>query len=413
MLEKEVKAVKKSQMIYYIDQTSEKNHHMVFNAAMITMLYEVYQADEIHYIGIKSNQAATNSILKPQVRDVVVCKEIKYPISPGNKIAKTVVFLYKELIRLVNFVKILTQAKPNDIIVLSVTTVTTFFLFRVIKLLFRTTTFAVLHGDIDFLYNATNNYEKFNAFLHKRIFKYKQASFKFILINKISKERLIKDGLLKAEQIIEINHSFTLSEPNLFENNLKAFDKINIGHIGSMEVERKNSHLLYDLAHYFAKEIAKKEIEFATIGLITPNILPFKNDLVVEKTGNSKPHQPDYLDRTEYETYCAALHFTIFFYDQNQYVFRTSGAVIDTIAMKIPVIGFRHPFFEYIQNQVGPIGYFFDDLADVKKQLPVILANKTQLKMDYLDFKQNLEQANSLFSLPSIAADFKNQTSQT
>jgi hypothetical protein len=403
----------KKNKVTYIDQTSEKNHHMVFNASMITILNNVYSPDNIHYFGVQSNQVATNSILTPELVKKVVLHEIKYPKSPSNKAAKTIVFFYKEIIRFFSFFKILMNAKSNEVVILSVTTVTSFFLFRLLKLIFRVPTFAVLHGDVDFLYNATNAMERFNAFLHKNMFKFKQASFKFIVINKISKNRMIQDSLLVESQIIEINHSFTLSNPEIFEKNNFQFDTINIGHIGSMEVERKNSHLLYDLATHFSKEVINKKIEFATIGLITPNILKFKNDLVVEKTGNSRPDKPDYLDRAEYEAYCSKLHFTIFFYDKNQYVFRTSGAVIDTIAMKIPVIGFKHPFFDYLEKEVGPIGYFFEDLNDLKTNLPQLLEDKEGLSTAYHQFKENLNDANRLFSLQYISDDFKNQISHT
>lgn len=401
----------KKHKVTYIDQTSEKSHHMVFNASMITILTKVFEPKKIVYYGIQSNQHATNTILEEGLPKIIEYNAIKYPKSPPNIFLKTVVFLYKELLRFFSFFKILHKSKKNDVIVLSVTTVTSFFIFRLLKLIYKVSTFAVLHGDVDFLYNANTRGEKFNAFLHKLIFKFNQKSFKFIVINKISKQRLIADGYLSEEQIIEINHAFALSNPELFEKNRFNFDKINIGHIGSMEVERKNSHFLYDIAKHFSQQVENNNMEFATIGLITPNILKYKNNFVVEKTGNSKPDKPDYLDRKEYEMYCAQLHFTLFFYDQNQYVFRTSGAIIDTIAMKIPIIGFKHPYFDYLSLEVGSIGYFFDNFNDLKLNIGSLLENKSQLAADYHRFKNNLQRANQLFSLDTIANDFRKQIS--
>lgn len=401
----------KIEKVSYIDQTSEKNHHMVFNASMIEILNKVYEPTKIEYFGIRSNQFATNSIVDSAVKAKLQSIEIKYPKSPTNSVAKSVIFFYKEFIRFFNFFRILNKSNKKDIVVLSVTTVTSFLMFRLLKLFYNVPTFAVLHGDVDFLYNANNRLEKFNAFLHKIIFKSKQKSFKFIVINKISKALLIKDGYLKEEQIVEINHAFTLSNKELFEKTSFDFQKINMGHIGSMEVQRKNSHYLYDIAAHFSQSVKSNKMEFATIGLITPAILPFKNEFITEKTGNSKPDKPDYLDREEYEKYCAQLHFTLFFYDKNQYVFRTSGAIIDTIAMKIPIIGFKHPYFDYLTEEVGPIGYFFDNLNDLKLNIGSLLENKSQLTSDYHKFKNNLERANKLFSLDTIAKDFRKQIS--
>mgnify|MGYP000397758725 FL=1 len=41
--------------IFFIDQTSEQDHHMVFNASIIKILQNIYN-ENIDYYGIESNQ---------------------------------------------------------------------------------------------------------------------------------------------------------------------------------------------------------------------------------------------------------------------------------------------------------------------------------------------------------------------
>jgi len=396
-------------IINYIDQTSEKGHHMVFNSSMIKVLQICFPKHQLLYWGIESNQQATLELLTKEEIQNCNIQPINYTNTKSSSFfVKGLFFVNKEITRAKHFYKVLKQTTPNDVVVLSITTFTSFLVFKILHYFIKSPkTFAVLHGDIDFLYHANSKIEKVNAWFHKRIFKIKSKDFNYIVLNKISKQKLCKDGFLNPGEVIEINHPYSNLNHDI-EINLSS-GLLQLGHIGSMEVERKNSHFLYQLAHRFQKEIENKTLQFETIGLITPNIIPFKNNWVIECVGNSKPEKPDYLTREEYEKYVAQLHFTLFFIDIHQYIFRTSGAIIDTIAFQKPIIAFKHPYFDYLISKVGPIGYFVDTIDQMAEVLHTISNAVPQTARDYSLFTNNLAQLKELFGVQSVAADLAQQ----
>jgi thymidine kinase len=138
-------------------------------------------------------------------------------------------------------------------------------------------------------------------------------------------------------------------------------------------------------------------------------MLPYKNSFVNEIIGNSKPEKPDYLTRNEYETNVLKLDFALFFYKEPHYIFRASGAVIDNIAFEIPIIAFKHPFFENLFEQAGPIGYLCDDLKEMEQIIRKIANKNEQVQSDFLIFKSNLKTLRTYFTTQQIAVDIQNQ----
>lgn len=394
--------------LHFIDQTSEKGHHMVFNSSMIKVLQLSFSDANIVYWGIPSNQKETLELLTNEEKQKCIIEPIKYYKTKSNSLfIKGFFYIYKEITRVKHFYKVLKKTNSNDAIVLSITTFTAFLIFKILHKYINRPTYAVLHGDIDFLYNSKSKIEKLNAWCHKRIFKIKSKNFTYILLNKISKKKLCEDGFLNSNEVIEINHPYSNLNQEVAVKMPSGI--IQLGHIGSMEVARKNSHFLYKIAADFQIEITNDKLNFETIGLITPDIIPHKNKWVIERVGNSKPDKPDYLTRQEYEKYLSDLHFTLFFIDQQQYIFRTSGAIIDTIAFQKPIIAFKHPYFDFLVEQVGPIGYFFDTKEKLNEKVIEIIKGSVQIQNEYETFISNLANLRKIFSVEKVSVDFQQQ----
>ena len=229
-------------------------------------------------------------------------------------------------------------------------------------------------------------------------------------MNKIAKKKLVSDGYLKENEIIEINHPFsTLTSPVKKQYEFNSSIPVCFGHIGSMEIEHKNSPAFYHLAQKFNVEIVEKKAVFRAIGLITPEMLPFKNKWVEEVVGNTKPDKPDYLSRIEYENNVNKVDFSLFFYPENQYVFRASGAVIDAIAFETPIIVLSHPFFTNLFSQAGPIGYICNDIGEIEAVLKKIINRDINMIKDFKKFKENIKLLRQKFEVVSITEDISRQ----
>lgn len=88
--------MKLSNSIYFIDQTSEGEHHMVFNAALIEIWSKIYPETHIKYWGVHSSQIAVNKLLSKQVQQKVQYNIIRYIPSPTKyKLIKLFFFYIK------------------------------------------------------------------------------------------------------------------------------------------------------------------------------------------------------------------------------------------------------------------------------------------------------------------------------
>lgn len=396
--------------VYFVDQTSEGDHHMVFNASMIKILMLLYPGVEIKYCGVATNQNSVCQLLSDQELANIDFRPIYNPkIKSRNKFLKALNFLRKEVIRIANFRKILKATDANGLIFLSITTFTTFAAFKFLKQFYGTKVLAVLHGDIDFIYFPTSRLERINAAVHKWIFSKKLPDFKYVLLNKIAKKSLVNDGYLKSEEVYEIDHPFTFLKSDFLLKEALVSRPVKIGHIGSMEAERKNSHYIYTLADKFREEIKNGLLQFRIAGLITPSVIKYKNDWVQEVVGNNEPDKPQYLTRSQYENELKLLDYCIFFYPPHQYIYRASGAVVDFINGLIPIITLKHPFFDYLFEIGGNIGFTCNDLDEMEILLQKIANADQEILDQYKQQQKNIQLLQEQFSVDAIAEDLKHQ----
>jgi hypothetical protein len=328
----------------------------------------------------------------------------------GSKFLKALNYIRKEFIRLSMFRNILKQTGDNDLIFLSITTFTAFAMFKFIKQFYPAKVIAVLHGDIDFIYFPNSKIERINASVHKWIFRKKLPTFRYLLLNKIAKKTLVKDGYLNEDEVYEIDHPFTFLKNDFALRGLESVRPLKIGHIGSMEVERKNSHYIYELAEKFKTEIGEGKLQFRVAGLITPGVLKYNNEWVHEVVGNQNPDKPQYLTRAQYEQELGLLDYCIFFYPEHQYVYRASGAVVDFINGLIPVITLRHPFFDYLFDIGGNIGFICNSLEDMQIMLKKMAEDDETILGQYTEQQRNIQRLQEQFSVETISRDLKQQT---
>ena len=165
--------------IHYIDQTSEKGHHMVFNSSMIKVLQICFPQHHLLYWGIDSNQQATLELLDTKNKLNCTLKTLHYKNTKRSFVGvKLLFFLNKEIKRAKNFHSILKQASPNDTLFLSITTFSSFLVFKYLHYFNPKPTVAVLHGDIDFFYLFSLKMEILNVLIYKQNYFCKSRKYK-------------------------------------------------------------------------------------------------------------------------------------------------------------------------------------------------------------------------------------------
>jgi len=397
-------------MIYFIDQTSERDHHMVFNSSILKILVKMYPLEKIISHGNASNHKSIKELLSNKELKNITFAPIVYTKSRSeSKVLKGLNYIIKENRRRLMFKEVLSNTNENDLVFVSISTFSSLYVFKKLKSKFLVPTILVLHGDLDFVYNSNNKLEKLIGTTYKKIFNTFAPNFYYLLLNKISKEYLMQDGFLKKEEIVEINHPHNMLNVDVTEKEIAENGIYSFGHIGSMEVERKNSHYIYQLAERFSSEITDNKVSFQVIGLITSSIIPYKNKWVSEMAGNAKEDKPDYLSREDYESKLQKLDYSLFFYDTNQYIFRTSGAIIDAVAACIPFIVLKHPIFDYVFQEAGDVGFQCKDLDEMHDLIKKITSGDEEIVHQYKTQVLNLMKIRQRLSVEEVAIDFKRQ----
>lgn len=391
--------------VHFIDQTSVGPHHMVFNAALLLIIEKLYPNHNLIHHGIQSNQNEVASLLKANGDIQVLNNSIEYPLSRDVLILKAFNYLRKEWIRYMHFKNVLKSANDSDVIYLSITTFSSFYFFKRLCKKYPIRTFAVLHGDIDYLRNAKSKLEKINAYFHKQIFKIKLPHFKYIVLNKISKPLLVRDGYLNENELIDIHHPQLFESKALYEDESVDTSTLIIGHIGSMELERKQSHYIYLLGEMLHQSVDNLSLKLKILGLLTPSVLPFKNQYVEELVGNMSDNEPQYLSRATYEFELNQLDYVVFFYPTKEYILRASGVISDIVSKPTPIIALRHPLFEYYEDLVGEIGYLCENLEEMASLIKSLLVNRDlQRRQKQID---NLNSLKQLMTVDIISEDIR------
>jgi hypothetical protein len=168
---------------------------------------------------------------------------------------------------------------------------------------------------------------------------------------------------------------------------------VRIGHIGVASTE-KNTQFLFTLAKMFEEEIKRKEVIFSIIGMTT-NIEEFNNGLVEYQNDS------EMLPKSLFNEKIAGLDYSIFFYGDENYKFCSSGAILDSIHHRVPVISFKNQGFESLFSEApGPLGYLCRDIAEMEKVVRYILNNDVEAA--YTGMRKNLGEYQDNFTLDYV-----------
>lgn len=396
-------------MIHVVDTNSAEHTHVVFNASMIQVLMRAYPVLPIAFYAGGPHQIQVTKYLSTQEKkrlQLIPTEEKK----PGSgKLRKAFKVIANLIFDGLLFWRIFSRTKgtESDKIIVLKAHPTSILLIKTLKRIYtRVEAMVVIHGEIEFIYFTNNAWEREMAYLYKRIIRTPAPNFRYILLNKISKSKLVLDQHLKSHEIIEINHPYPYSK-TIPTKISQAPLPITVAHVGGLSI-RKNAHQVYSLAELLAGPIAAGQLRFVSIGSIDEDAAPYRNTLVSDFTHGKKG---GYISRQIFVEEIRKIDYAVFFYRPNQYIFRASGSIMDVIDFTKPIIALRHPFFDYLTSQVGNIGFLCADLGEMAEILSRIGKRDTEVISKYDEQSANLDKFKQMYGTEFIANDFKEQVS--
>lgn len=393
-------------MIYVIDANSIAHTHVIFNVSMTKVLLRAYPNSDLAFYSAGSHLAKIAECLSDREKHRIDFHPLSEKEIRKDKLGKIFKTLQNTIADLWLFVQLFSAAQKSNVgkVVILKAHPGSLLMAKYLKKFYpRVQVLAVMHGEIEFLYYANNSWEQSMGSIYRKILRVRAQNFRYVLLNKISKQLLVADGFLEPEEVVEIDHPYPYT--NGFSAAVKLELPITIGQVGSVML-RKNAHLIYRLAESHSNDVINGLLRFVTIGPIDEDALPYKNGLVADFTYGD---QGAYITRDTFVRELRKINYAVFFYGPEQFILRASGSVLDAIDFNKPIIACRHPFFDYITEKVGNIGFICKDFAEMSETLGLIAKQDIAVLSQYEQQCANLEKFKQMHSIELIANEFKQQ----
>jgi hypothetical protein len=157
--------------------------------------------------------------------------------------------------------------------------------------------------------------------------------------------------------------------------------EINIATVGILNAY-KGSNIYPEIA----RRLSDEPISFAAIGHIQCDAQPLIEVGISLPVDSSRP-----LSAEDFAAAIARLDFILLLYPTDTYRFIASGAMLDAVRFRRPIIALRTDYFQYIFDKFGPVGYLADDIDGLIDLLRNCRSLNRQFDFDYVARQLSVE----------------------
>ncbi len=376
--------------IRYIGSFSVKTLHALFNKTMLRALTGKFPNEVICYA---SRSAIPNL-------DVSGCAEVKnLYLYAGN--GKPAVFL-RYLLSALHNIRILLFSGKGDILFYNFSNP---FSLRIIDRLNRFLKRDVVmccHSEMEYLSLPRSTGKLHNRLLSSLVRNYFKSGrrpapgMRFIVLGDVLLKNLMP--YLSPEMF---SRFVAVDHPYEEESGIQSCGKdeergnhgiLNVGTVGILN-EHKGSESYLRLIRLLQGE--RIPLAFHASGHIQCDPHPFREAGVVMAGATNEP-----LPYPEFEKAVRRLDYILFFYGKDKYRLTASGALLDAVRFRKPVIALRNDYFEYFFNKFGEIGYLVDDVEEMGELLRH--SERLRRNFDFDAVAAKLIRASGDFHIPGL-----------
>lgn len=342
--------------IKYIDTLCTNGAHLIFNASILSILSKIY--GHLYFFGEKKNIDDQLDILRKEKYNTSNIKAKSFFLPIGNSRIKNA-FVY--ILSYIYNIFFVISSDKNDFLFFNYNNSMSIKTMNFINIFLKRNIIIFCHGEMQYLKSDFSFFGIFNKFLFN-------SSKKFFLNKNIRvSEKLvffvIGDSTLKnLKKILPNNFQnsfFSIDHPYFFNKDIKqkkSIHNINIGSVGQFYRPKG--------ADDFCKLISlikNDRVRFSITGRILYDIEFLKSLNVNLPSNNGKFH----LNRDELENRINELDYIIYLYPRDSYNLMASGAILDAINMRKPIIALKNDYFCYMFEKFGHFGYLFDSIEEI------------------------------------------------
>ena len=390
--------------IYIVDKLVIGYNHIIFNSSVTSIIANVYKHDTVTFVA-----EAVHSGVVAEKNQLIANLEYRTfaenPI-PLNITSKIIPYFKKKSSDLFFIKRLFATAFNKETKAVFFTCLSTTMLLystykaRKAKIPF----FFFLHGEIEYIFmNNPGVVKRLKGEVYKHLLRRLGPTSKVIVLSDIVKSSLISAGYLSEDKIITIEHP--IIPVNIIEKKLS--DKKTIfGHIG-VALTKKSSELFFNLPQSHKKSIENGTAVFQLIGKVDYGLeLSAGNGIEILSENNQS------ITQERYEQAIANIDYAIFTFTGDNYVYRTSGSVMDAIAFAKPIIALKHDFFTYLFETSGNIGFLCNNLDELNMLINNIVEKEESLINQYETQQENLKKLRKTLSLEDIKIKLSNSISK-
>jgi hypothetical protein len=368
--------------IVIIDKLVIGYNHIVFNAAIVSMIAEIYNTNEVVFI---AESVHTKALLhKIGYIQNLTCEPYLENILPLNNIRKLIPWITKKIGDIL-FIKRLYKSHIESSYASIFTCLSSSTLlyagYKARRV--KTPTLFFLHGEIEYLLQSKIGFfNKIRAKIYNLFLTCLGTNSKILVFSEITKQKLVENQYLPADKVMVVEHPII---PTNYPVKVLSTEKIVFGHIG-LALVKKSSALFFELAQMHSSVIANGTALFRLVGKIEHALVINDVGLVeILSKGNES------LNQTEYEQNIALIDYAIFTFNEDNYVYRESGSVMDAIAFSKPIVALKHSYFNYLFNKAGNIGFLCNNMEELNLLVGKLIHRDEVLLKQYEIQQTNLK----------------------
>jgi len=386
--------------VYIVDKLVMGYNHVMFNTAISAIVAKIFKDDQVLFIAesthsreVEKNNASIDNLGYQPYEEAPL---------PQQKLKKIIPWIKKKIgdILFINRFYSNTKKEASDVFFTCLSTTSLYFAgyrFRESK----AKVYFILHGEVEFVFDGKFGViDRIKGKIYKRMLKNMHDNMHCIVLSEMVKARLIQESIVGEDKIITIEHPIITKE--ILYEGLNS-DTVIFSHIGSA-MNKKRSELFFELAGKFQAALAAKKTAFNLIGKFHYDFfVDNMNGVTVVSENNRSVSQHDY------EQFIQQSDYAVFTFDSDNYVFRVSGALMDAVLFRKPIIALKQDYIEYLFREGGNIGFLCESLGEMIVLIDRLIKRDPVLLSQYSAQQHNLGILMDRFSIESVGKQLNRQ----
>lgn len=345
--------------IRYISSFAVDTLHSMINRSLLEMLCNAFPGKVVCYASTSSMHALTCGL-----EDKIARSHNIYVPRGSKRIYLLLRYLYSAF----QNVRILLSSKHDDILFFNFNNVFSLKAIDTINRRFKRRIVVCCHGELEYLVNSEKHSRAYKRLMIRLTNSYfgkpdrePAPGLSFIVLGDVLLQNLrplISPRLF--DRFSSIDHPLISNQADSAENTEENGGILKIGTVGIMNEYKGSDNLLL-----LAKRLKGcTDISLRIVGHIQCDPEPF------QKAGISIPSNPkEPLPENEFRHNVSELDYILLLYPTDTYRLIASGAILDCIRFRKPVIALRTDYFEYLFDKFGSFGILVNDIDEMAKEI--------------------------------------------